>query len=196
MSTADDRDLALRAQAGYLDAFAELVRRYQVVVFNVAYRMLGRRLEAEDATQEAFLRAFRAFDTFDAERPLAPWLKRIAANVCLNMLESARVKPLDTFADMDHPRVSVPDSGNRAYGRRLPEQTVLDEEFESEVRAAILQLPPRYRAVIELRHFQDLSYEEIGSTMNRSLANVKSDLFRARKMLADRLRKLRVERRK
>ena len=97
MSTADDRVLELRAQAGDLDAFAELVRRHQVVVFNVTYRMLGRRLEAEDATQEAFLRAFRAFDTFDTRRPLAPWSKRIATNVSLNMLQSAREKPLDTF---------------------------------------------------------------------------------------------------
>lgn len=189
MSTADDRELALRAQAGDLDAFAELVRRHQVVVFNVAYRMLGRRLEAVDATQDVFLRAFRAFATFDATRPLAPWLKRIAANVSLNMLESARKKPLDNFADMDDPRIRAAESGNRAFGRRLPEQALLNEESEAEVRAAILRLPPRYRAVIELRHFQALSYEEISIAMNRSLANIKSDLYRARKMLADRLRK-------
>jgi len=185
MSTADDRELILRAQEGDLNAFGDLVRRHQAAVFNVAFRMFGQRSEAEDAAQETFLRAFRALGTFDVERPMAPWLKRIATNVCLNWLASARVKPYVTVADMNRPGEEKSSMDDWAHNRPTPEQELVTKETARQIRAAILKLPPPYRAVIELRHFQYLSYDEIGQTLGRSLNNVKSDLFRARRMLAE-----------
>ncbi|MCI0397634.1 MAG: sigma-70 family RNA polymerase sigma factor [Chloroflexi bacterium] len=185
MLAAGDEELARRAREGDHAAFGEVVRRHQQAVFNVAYRLLGNRRDAEDATQEAFLRAFRAFHTFDPARPLAPWLKRIAANVCLNWLETARVKPLLVASDVARPDETTLDLEELAHSQPSPEQALAARETAGRVRAAILKLPPHYRVVIELRHFQDLSYDEMTQALGRPLSSVKSDLFRARKLLAE-----------
>ena len=90
MSAPSDRDLIQRARRGDAEAFGELVVRYQVSVFNVCYRILHERLEAEDMTQETFLRARDRLQTFDDERLFGPWIRRVAANVCLNHLEAQK----------------------------------------------------------------------------------------------------------
>jgi RNA polymerase sigma-70 factor (ECF subfamily) len=95
MTLTDEQQLLQRARQGdetSAAAYGEIVRRYQTAVFNVAYRLLGRQVEAEDAAQEAFLRTYRALDRFDLERPFAPWIKRITTNLCLNWLELARAR--------------------------------------------------------------------------------------------------------
>lgn len=184
MSAADDRQLILRAQDGDLGAFGLLVQRHQPVVYNVAFRMFGNHADAEDMTQETFLRAFRAFDTFDAERPLIPWLRRIAMNVCLNILDKERVRPVIAVVDVKPPDKGRATMDDWAHDRPSPEQELLTDETAVQIRTAILRLPPKYRAVIELRHFQNLSYQEMSETLGRSMSNVKSDLFRARRMLA------------
>jgi len=177
---APDRDQAERIQRGDQDAFAELITLHQTSVFNVAYRFLGNVHDAEDAVQETFLRAWRFFDQFDRERTLGPWLKRICVNVCLNRLETNRpLLPLDE--ELPAPRDPIPG----------PEAITAHRDLEHRLRRELTGLPPRYRAVIELRHFQELSYEEIAETLHLPLSYVKSDLFRARKLLADRLKDLR-----
>jgi len=180
MSPASESDLARRAAKGDQAAFAELVRIHQQAVYNVAFRMLGDVHDAEDAAQEAFLRAYKFFDSFDLERPLAPWLKRITLNVCLNHLEAERP---DSSLDNDLPPPKDPHPG--------PEAQTATRQREERIRAEILRLPPRYRAVIELRHFQDMRYDEIAQALKRPLSAVKSDLFRARKLLAERLKDIR-----
>lgn len=179
MSSADERDLALLARQGDREAFAEIVRRHQQAVFNAAYRVLGNARDAEDASQETFIRAFQFFDKFDADRPLAPWLKRIAVNVCLNRLE--RIKPASS---LDDEAARAPDPGPG------PEALTINHGRDQRIRSELNRLPARYRIVIELRHFQELSYEEIAKELKRPLSGVKSDLFRARKILAERLKDL------
>lgn len=179
MSSAEESELARRAAHGDHDAFAEIVRRHQSAVYNVARRLLGDRHEAEDAAQEAFLRAYRFLDRYDPHRPLRPWLQRIAVNVCLNRPKSGQT---ERFLDEGLPPFTEPAPGPEA-------QTVIRER-NARLRAELLRLPPRYRVVIELRHFQELSYEEIARELNRPLSDVKSDLFRARRLLAERLKDL------
>lgn len=188
MVQANERDLLNRAQQGDEAALAALVHRYQTAVFNVAYRLLGSRQDAEDAAQEAFVRAFRALDRFDRERPFAPWIKRITANHCLNRLEAARARPFIPEADLAAPGETAVTLDKWAGSNPTPEQALLAQEQAGQIRLAIAALPPRYRTVIELRHFQQLSYEEIAAVMERPLSSVKSDLFRARKMLAEKLK--------
>ncbi len=188
MAQADERDLLRRAQRGDEMAFAELVRNYQTAVFNVAFRMFGRRQDAEDAAQEAFLRAYRALSRFDVSRPFAPWIKRITTNLCLNWLESERVRPQITAVDLAREAEELPGMDKWAQPTATPEQVMVQQEQSTWLRQAILQLPPRYRAVIEYRHFQELPYDDIATTMARPLSSVKSDLFRARKMLAEMLK--------
>lgn len=182
LALSDDQALLQAAKGGDTAAFGQLIRRYQRAVFNVAYRLVGNRPDAEDLAQESFLRAFRAIDRFDLSRPVGPWLKRITTNVCLNWLEMKRVRPESQEADLG-------EGGLEQWDSHLPgpEQQLLHNEQAGLIRLAILQLPPSYRAVIELRHFQELSYEEMAETLQRPLSSVKSDLFRARKLLAEKL---------
>jgi len=174
---ASDSELVARTRAGQRDAYGELVRRHQSAVYNIAYRLIGERQTALDLAQETFVRSFSALASFDRARSFAPWLHRIATNTALNWLERKRVStvPLERD-DADH-ALEIPDESNE------PERVVLASEQNARVRRAILMLTPRQRAVIELRHFQELSYEEIAATLGIALSDVKSDLFRARQQL-------------
>ncbi|HEX6034307.1 MAG TPA: sigma-70 family RNA polymerase sigma factor [Anaerolineales bacterium] len=174
MSAPSDRDLIQRARRGDAEAFGELVTRYQMSVFNVCYRLLRERAEAEDMAQETFIRAGERLQTFDEERLFGPWVRRVAANVCLNHLETQkRTAELDEERDADE--------------SQRPETQVEVRERSEQIRGALASLPVRYRVVIELRHYQELSYDEIAAELNIPLSDVKSHLFRARKILAEKL---------
>lgn len=174
MSAPSDRDLIQRARRGDAEAFSRLVLRYQTSVFNICYRILHERLEAEDMTQETFLRARERLALFDEERAFAPWIRRVAANVCLNHLEAQKkTAPLDEEREADE--------------NARPESQVEVRERSERIRSALASLPAHYRVVIELRHYQELSYEEIATELHLPLSDVKSHLFRARKLLAEKL---------
>jgi len=177
MSAPSDRDLIKRARrgdAGSAEAFGELVTRYQTNVFNVCYRILHERAGAEDMAQDAFIRAHERLDTFDDERPFGPWIRRLAANVCLSHLSSQKIS-----AELDEEREA--DTGQR------PDAVQEARERSEYIRAALASLPAHYRVVIELRHYQEMSYDEIAAELNIPLSDVKSHLFRARKLLAEKL---------
>jgi len=174
MTAPTDRDLILSARRGESDAFGELVTRYQTGVFNVCYRVLHERGEAEDMAQETFMRAYNRLHTFDIEREFGPWIRRVAANLCLNFLESRKaVLPLDEERDRDK--------------TQRPEKQVEVKERSEQVRDALASLPAHFRVVVELRHYQEMSYNEIARELNIPLSDVKSHLFRARKLLAEKL---------
>jgi RNA polymerase sigma-70 factor, ECF subfamily len=174
MNAPSDRDLILQARRGESEAFGELVIRYQTGVFNVCYRILHERSEAEDLAQEAFIRAYDRIHSFDIERQFGPWIRRVAANLCLNHLESQKVTTeLDDERDADQ--------------TQRPESVIEVHERSEQIRMVLASLPANYRLVIELRHYQELSYDEIASELNIPLSDVKSHLFRARKILAEKL---------
>jgi len=178
MNESPDRDLILRARRGETEAFGELVQRYQAAVFNVCYRLMGERREAEDMAQEAFVRAYERLGSYDDERPFGPWMRRVAANLCVNQLEVLpRTQPavLDEERDPDDPA-------------QRPEALSERRDQAERLRTALVALPAHYRIVIELRHYQELSYDEIAETLKRPLSDVKSHLFRARKLLAEKLK--------
>jgi RNA polymerase sigma-70 factor, ECF subfamily len=175
MDAPADRDLILRARRGEAEAYGELVMRHQTSVFNVCYRILHERAEAEDMAQETFIRAHSRLESFDLERPFGPWIRRVAANVCLNRLEIYKATgKLDDERDADED------------GR--PEAVYEVRERSEQIRRALASLPAAYRAVIELRHYQEMSYDEIAVELKIPLSDVKSNLFRARKLLAEKLK--------
>lgn len=179
MEDLSDRELAARSLSGDLEAYSELVRRCQGTVFNVCYRILGEQREAEDLTQEAFIRAYQRLASFDLARPFAPWIRRIAANLCLNQLKSRPDGDLnldDSFETLS----AAPEATPAVIQER--------DEGARAVRRLIMGLPPLYRAVIELSHFQELSYAEIGQVLHLPVSDVKSYLFRARRLLAERIK--------
>jgi RNA polymerase sigma-70 factor (ECF subfamily) len=182
----DERALVARTLAGDDDAFAALVRIHQATVYNIAYRLVGQRETAQDLAQETFLRAFKALDTFDLNRPFGPWLYRIATNLSINWVKRARLPTLSLDApppavEDDAEPLAIPDTSAEPAAR------FAQAEMQTRLRKTILSLPPDYRVVIELRHFQEMSYEEMAEALNAPLGTVKTRLFRARRLLRDRL---------
>jgi len=179
-----DGQLVAQSLSGRPDAYGELVRRHQAAVYNIAYRLVGERQDALDAAQETFVRAYNALHTFDQQRPFGPWISRIATNVSLAGAARRRLPTLPLTRLLlgdDEGELPLPDP---AEG---PEGAYLAAERQAQLRRAILALPPHYRAVIELRHFQERSYEEMAATLDLPLSDVKSHLFRARRLLRQRL---------
>jgi RNA polymerase sigma-70 factor (ECF subfamily) len=179
MVTPSDRELALNARAGDRQAFGELALRYQATVFNVCFRLMGERRQAEDMTQEAFIRAYQHFNQYDLERPFGAWIRRVAANLCLNHMQTPQPIHLALEDERD-------DAGATAL--EDPEASREWREYLEDLHSALVLLPPMYRAVIELRHYQELSYAEIAKGLKIPLSDVKSHLFRARQILAKRLK--------
>ncbi len=158
------------------NAFGELVRRYQGRLYRLAYRMLGNAEEAQDATQEAFLRAYRALSSFRLDASFSPWMYRIATNVCLDMLRSRRPQTSLDGSPLDPPAaLSV-------------EGAVAEREKLRAVVEAVGRLPVGLRTVFLLRHETELSYEEIAQALGLPLNTVRTRLFRARNALKELLK--------
>ena len=182
--TADpaEADLLARAQGGNLFAFEEVVRRYQKRVYATAYRILRRHDAADDATQEAFLRAWRSLDHFDPARPFGPWICRIAANVAINAVRSPTAR--EEGLPEGHGETRDEEPG--------PLEKVAETETRAALDAALARLPAEQRAVFVLRVLHELSYDEIAESLGIAPGTVMSRLFRAREklrvLLADHLR--------
>ena len=163
-----------RALAGDQEAFACLVKAYQTAVYNLAYRMLGNAVEAEDAAQEAFLKAYTRLNTYDSGRKFSSWLLSIASHHCIDRLRRRRFAlSLDEL-----PPWRWLSSSSR------PEEIVVRSEERDEVHQLLDQLPPHYRATVILHYWYDLSYQEIAEATETTESAVKSTLYRARRMLA------------
>lgn len=160
------------------DAFAEIVYSFQDAVYNLCYRMLGNRVEAEDASQEAFLKAFGNLSRYDHARAFKTWLLTIASNHCIDRLRKRRMQ----YISIDEP---IPATLSLSSDDPLPEQAVMTDERGEQVQALLDQLKPDDRAVVIFRYWYDYSYIEIAEMMDTTESAIKSRLFRARKALAE-----------
>jgi RNA polymerase sigma-70 factor (ECF subfamily) len=175
--SADDAALVRRAVEGDTEAFEALVMRYQRVVFTVALRMLGDREDARDAAQNTFIKIFEKLGTYRSDHRFFSWMYRILVNECLNTRRHRRSVRGDDDGDRTRTDGNAPfDSG--------PGAAFEAAERRRDVRAAILTLPAQYRAVIVLRHFAALSYDEMGEALGIPARTVKSRLHTARQQLA------------
>jgi RNA polymerase sigma-70 factor, ECF subfamily len=172
----DDAVWVARCLRGDASAFEPIVRRYQRVLFSVAYRMLGNYEDALDATQNAFIRAYEALDRYDPSRRFFSWIYRIVVNECLNARRGRRAgEPLsEELAEAD------PAAG--------PLESVAALERSKSIDAALVRLSEDHRLVVVLRHFADLSYAEISEAVGVPEKTVKSRLFEARHRLEELLR--------
>jgi RNA polymerase sigma factor (sigma-70 family) len=168
-------------RAGDDDGVRSLYRDYGRLVFTIAYRILGDRQQAEDATQQTFVQAWQASASFDAGREIAPWLATIVRRVAIDMQRSAARRPSTSLesADASDPAlITMPPS----------EESVWDAW---QVRAAVDELAPAEREVVRLQHLEGYSHSEIGERLNVALGTVKSRSFRAHQQLAAKLKHLR-----
>lgn len=162
---------------GNQESFSRLVEAYQRPVYNLTYRMLGNAQEAEDAAQETFLRAYSRLQQYKSEHKFSTWILSIANNHCIDRLRKRRA----TFVSIDDNPVlqNLEDDGP------LPERSAMRREHSREIQALLDELDPDYRTPLILRHWEELSYDEIAETMGISVSAVKSRLFRARQKMAD-----------
>jgi RNA polymerase sigma-70 factor (ECF subfamily) len=171
----DDRALVDAVRAGDREAFRVLVEREHRTVFRACYRILGMASDAEDATQEAFVIAFRSLGTYRGEGSLGAWLARIGTRQALRRLSQRReATPLET---VEASLVAGPD----------PLGIALTAERERQVRAAVTALDEPYRETVALRFFAELSLNEIADATGRPLGTVKTHLHRGLARLRDRL---------
>ncbi len=176
-----DRERVTRALAGDQDAFTDLVLEYERAVYNLTYRMLGDSVEADDAAQEAFLRAYRNLDRYDMQRPFKTWVLSIASHYCIDVIRKRRLSWL-SLDDL------LPGQMMAAIEHRSIEELTIDGERERTVQELLTLLKPDERAILVLRYWNDLSYDEIADALNTNVGVVKSRLFRARQALANRLK--------
>ena len=177
-----DRAVRRRFRDGDPDAVRAVYRAYGKIVYSVAYRVLGDRGLAEEATQQAFLKAWRAAESFDQNRELGPWLASIARRAAIDVYrrEAVRVSdPLENVAPGD-PALAIE-----------PEQAARYDAWE--VRQAVEELPEDERQVVRLQHFEGLTHAEIAERLGVAVGTVKSRSFRAHKRLAGLLGHLRNE---
>ncbi len=174
---ATDEALAVRARDGNHDAFAELVRRYQQGVVNLAYRLVGDWDTALDLSQEIFLRVYQNLHRFDARRPFKPWLYRLATNYCYDYLRRRGRRDRAFTTTALAPTLPISDEGAN------PETLALQGEIHRAVEEVLASLPPRYRAAAVLRYLEGLSYQEIAEALDMPLGTVKTHLHRAREQM-------------
>ena len=180
-----DAELVRRCLAGDERAYRELIERYERQVYSVALRMVRVREDAEDLTQETFVRMFKALDRYDPARPFPAWLLTIAARLSIDQLRRRRVKtqPLvrSEPGSLEEQVVEVEDPG---FG---PDELLERQEEADSAGALIAALPEHYRIVVVLRHQHELSYEEIAEALHLPLGTVKARIHRARALLKERL---------
>jgi RNA polymerase sigma-70 factor (ECF subfamily) len=174
----------LRVQAGDLEAFAEIVERFQDMVHGLALSILRRPEDAEEAAQDAFVKLFRARDQFDSSRSLEPWLLRIAGNACRDKLRRCRAANLPTARTDDGDLLlELPDP------RQV--QGAARHAVDHSVRGELEQLSDKVRLPLELKYLRGLTNQQIAEALGVSVSSVKVQLARGKDILASRLQGVR-----
>jgi RNA polymerase sigma factor (sigma-70 family) len=171
--SADEATLVRRCLRGEADAVQSLVERFQAEVYGLCVRLLGHRHDAEDVTQEVFLRIFRSLHRWDESRPLKPWVMGITVNRCRTWLTQRARRP--ELVDYLQDTVPTPVADDAA-------------ELLHEIQTAVGALRPEYRAVFVLFHEQGQPYEDIAAALDRPVGTIKTWLHRARLEVLDVLR--------
>lgn len=171
-------------------AFNQLVELYELRVFRLVYRMLGRREEAEDMVQEVFVQVFKSIDTFRGDAKLATWLYRIAVNLCKNRTKYLHRRKSEAQDELEPAaeRRSLHEARGVTSGEASPpDQVVQGYQLELIVKRCITELEADFREVLVLRDVEDLTYEEIMEITGLAEGTVKSRIHRARGMLKEKV---------
>ncbi len=168
-----------QARQGDKSAFGKIIEAYQSPVFNLAYRMLNNANEAEEAAQEAFIRAYTRLDSYNPAHKFSTWLLSITSNYCIDLIRKRRA----VLLSIDEPL--PPHPALMSDRTASPESQAVQGEQEQMVQRLLQELPEDYRQAVVLRYWYELSYEEIAEMMETSVSAIKSRLFRARKQLAE-----------
>ena len=187
MTREEEQCCIARTLKGDAEAFAPLVRAYEPGIYGLCFRMARNTEDAQDLTQEIFLRAYRALGGFRGESRFSVWLYRLGHNVCLDFLRRRKrqweVSLTQTDEDGQEQELEIPD------GRYEPDALLARAELRRAVRLGLMALPEDQRRILLLREIGGLRYDEIAAVLELEEGTVKSRIFRARKKLCEVLRK-------
>ncbi|PWK13741.1 RNA polymerase sigma factor [Tumebacillus permanentifrigoris] len=181
MHEASDQELIQGVQTGDDACYRLLVERYQSLVYTIALRMVRDRTEAEDIVQDVFLKAFRTLEHFREEASFKTWICKIATNRCIDWKRKHGVRQERT-AQVEE-AAWIPDTTVER-----PEQALVRRETQAEVRRLIEEMPEKYRKILILYHFQNMSYQDIADDQQISPRTVETRLYRAKQMMRTALR--------
>jgi RNA polymerase sigma-70 factor (ECF subfamily) len=183
-----DQQLVKRTLHGDTYAFEELVKTYQNKVYMLAYRYMGNEDDANDMSQEAFIKAYRSLRSFKGDASFGTWIYRITTNVCLDELRRRKRKIAPV--SLDEPLATL---DGDVMEREIPDQTFAADviyerkEFSQNIQLLLDEMKPEHKTVIVLRDVMELSYEEIAAVLDCSIGTVKSRISRARNILQKKL---------
>ena len=176
-----DYELVQKALLGDEKAFARLLSRYKDTIYFMLLKMLNNRSDAEDLTLEAFGKAFKNLHQYSPTYAFSTWLFKIASNNCIDFLRKKKGILISLESDSEQGEVS---ETLRLKSKELnPEEKLIRKQKAILLHKVVRRLKPHYQTLVELRYFNELSYEEIAKELNLPLGTVKAQLFRARQML-------------
>lgn len=181
-------DLLSAAAKGDMDAFSALIQKYERLLYNIAYRIMGNPEDASDMTQEALIKIYKNLAKCNDEKGFKNWAAAITSNTCIDEIRKRKNKTTRSLDEM----VSVPDGAVEQQfesSEPTPEEAILSSEKTQLIQSEINKLSSDHRAVIVLRDIEGFSYQEVADMTNVSLGTVKSRLARAREHLKDSLLK-------
>src|SRR6266849_2317855 len=178
----EDQQLVKRAQLGHLEAYDELIRRYQERIYATIYHMTSNHEDANDLAQETFIKAFRALKSFKGGSSFYTWVYRIAVNKTINFLKQRKHKAQMSLDDLDFNAGHDPDL-LALISDKTPRREVNLAELQEKLNAAMMKLSEPHRLAVTLHDVQGMSHEEIAKVMDCNIGTVRSKLFYARQQL-------------
>jgi RNA polymerase sigma-70 factor (ECF subfamily) len=179
--TMDSKLLVKKTLAGNKKAFESIIQQHQRLVSHIVFRMVANQADREDICQDVFVKVYQHLESFQFGSKLSTWIAKIAYNTCLNYLEKKKVLLFDDVSSDGRSMESLPGD------TRGPDRLAEEKQTSSLLRKEIKKLPVRYRTIITLYHLDHMSYDEIAEAMELPQGTVKSHLFRARRLLKERL---------
>lgn len=179
----NDFQLVLKAREGDQKAYASLMQRYKDSIYFMALKMVNNKEDAMDLTVETFAKAFDKLDKYQPDFAFSTWLFRVATNNCIDFIRKKKLNTMSLHGMVDD------DGDERPMQIKAddlnPEEFSIKKQQTQELKALVNSLPPRYRNLITLRYFDELSYEEISTQLSLPLGTVKAQLFRAKYLLGN-----------
>ena len=179
-----DEDLIQKIKNGDIDAFDQLVHRYEGKIYSVAYRFMGNHADAGDLAQDTFIRMYQALPSFRGDSSFATWLYRVAANACRDELRKRQRRRSVSMDEM----IEASPANMPAASDYSPEETVQRHETQRQVQECLNRLSDDHRLILVMREIRGLSYEEIAGVLDCSLGTVKSRISRARNALKEKIK--------
>jgi len=176
-----DYELVQKALKGDEKAFARLLSRYKDTIYFMLIKMLNNRSDAEDLTLEAFGKAFKNLHQYSPTYAFSTWLFKIASNNCIDFLR--KKKGVIISIETENEQLEINESAKLKSKDLNPEERLIRKQKAILLRKVVRRLKPHYQTLVELRYFNEMSYEEISKELNLPLGTVKAQLFRARQML-------------